>query len=70
MMSIAINTFYSSSLSVMATAPSVGSGDKVWSDRKMAEVKGNITAIRIKTRTLHSATFNATYRGGISIRIR
>ena len=34
---------------VMATAPAAGfSGDKVWSDRKVAEERGEITAINIK----------------------
>ena len=33
---------------MVATAPTGGSGDKVWSDRKEAEKGGNITAINIK----------------------
>ena len=35
-------------LSVLATAPTGGSGDNVWSDRKEVEEGGNITAINIK----------------------
>ena len=35
-------------LSVLATAPTGGSGDKVWSDRKEVKEGGNITAINIK----------------------
>ena len=33
---------------MLATAPTGGSGDEVWSDRKEAEEGGNITAINIK----------------------
>ena len=34
---------------MLATAPTGGSGDKVWSDRKEAEEGGNITAINIRS---------------------
>ena len=40
-------------LSVLATTPTGGSGDKVWSDRKEAEEGGNITAINIKKNLLN-----------------
>ena len=44
-----IMTYFSPSLSVMATAPGADvSGEKVWSDRKAAEEGGKITAINIK----------------------
>ena len=35
---------------VIATTPTIGSGDNVWNDRKEVEEGGNITAINIKTR--------------------
>ena len=41
-------TYYSSSLSVIATTPDGVSGDKVWTDRKDAEERGKITAINIE----------------------
>ena len=34
---------------VIATTPTIGSGDNVWNDRKEVEERGNITAINIKT---------------------
>ena len=34
---------------VIATTPTIGSGDNVWNDRKELEEGGNITAINIKT---------------------
>ena len=35
---------------MIATTPTIGSGDNVWNDRKEVEEGGNITAINIKTR--------------------
>ena len=44
----------------MATTPTSGIGDNVWSDRKEAEEEGNIKAIKIRKRSSSIVSIRTT----------